>query len=84
MTYQVIISRRATKSIEKLNEYDRTSVRRILSALSIDPRPRNAKKFVNTEMYRVRVSDYRIIYTIIDRELVVNVVELVHRKNAYR
>ena len=84
MTYQVIISRRATKSIEKLNEYDRTSVRRILSALSIDPRPRNAKKFVNTEMYRVRVSDYRIIYTIIDREIVVNVVELVHRKNAYR
>ena len=84
MTYQVIISRRATKSIEKLNAYDRTSVRRILSALSIDPRPRNAKKLANTEMYRVRVGDYRIIYTIIDSELVVNVVEFVHRKNAYR
>lgn len=84
MTYQVIISRRAAKNLSKLGQYDRNSVEKILIALSINPRPRNAKKLVNSERYRVRVGDYRILYTIDDGVLIINVVDVVHRRNAYR
>ena len=84
MTYQVLISRRAVKSINKLSQFDRNSVEKILIALSINPRPRNAKKLTDSERYRVRVSNYRILYTIDDGVLIINVVDVLHRRNAYR
>lgn len=36
------------------------------------------------ELYRVRAGDYRIIYQIADDELIVLIVRVAHRKDAYR
>lgn len=84
MTYEVIVSRRAEKSINKLNAYDRGSIHKILRALSIDPRPRGAIKLTNQERYRVKVRHYRVLYKIDDKHLVVTVVEAGHRQGIYK
>ncbi|MDE0194989.1 MAG: type II toxin-antitoxin system RelE/ParE family toxin, partial [bacterium] len=35
-------------------------------------------------VYRVRVGDYRILYEVIDDRLVIHVVRVAHRREAYR
>jgi mRNA interferase RelE/StbE len=62
-------------------------VRRILErieALAADPRPPGSEKLSGQERYRVRQGNYRILYEIIEDELVVTVVKVGHRRHIYR
>ena len=62
-------------------------VRRIvkaIGALATDPRPPQSKKLSGEEKYRLRCGNYRIIYEICDKELVVCVVKARHRRDVYR
>lgn len=51
--------------------------------LGSDPRPKGCKKLKGREAYRIRVADYRIIYEIYDSVLLVDVIDLGHRKDIY-
>jgi mRNA interferase RelE/StbE len=84
MTYQVILNKKAIKGLQKLNKYDKASVEKILIALSINPFPRNARKIQTKDWYRVRVGDYRVIYEVIDQELIIYVINIVNRGDAYK
>ena len=57
-----------------------------LELLSVDPRPPGAAMLRGGERgrWRVRVGDYRVVYVISDRELVVIVVRVAHRREVYR
>ena len=49
------------------------------------PRPAGCRKLSGTDdAYRIRVGDYRIVYQILDRVLIVYVVRVAHRKDVYR
>jgi mRNA interferase RelE/StbE len=53
--------------------------------LEITPRPEGVKKLEGEkDLYRLRVGDYRIIYTIRDRELIVLVLKVGHRREVCR
>lgn len=53
-------------------------------ALQDDPRPFGIKKLEGIEGYRLRVGDYRVIYTIDDKSKTVTVTLVAHRREAYR
>ncbi|MEA2526065.1 MAG: mRNA interferase RelE/StbE [Thermomicrobiales bacterium] len=54
-------------------------------ALGANPRPTGATKLANPDnLYRIRVGDHRVIYTIEDDVLIVLVVSVGHRKEFYR
>lgn len=56
-----------------------------IDALAIDPRPSGVKKLAGEKSaWRIRVGDYRITCEIFDRVLVVLVVGVGHRGDAYR
>jgi len=56
-----------------------------IEALSDDPSPQGVAKLEGAEtLYRLRVGDYRIVYEIRDKELLVLVVKVGHRKDVYR
>jgi mRNA interferase RelE/StbE len=62
-------------------------VERILSridGLSEEPRPPGAEKLSSQDRYRVRQGDYRILYTVQDAALIVEVVKVGHRRDVYR
>ena len=84
-TYSVLTDHRAQKEIKKL---DKDAQRRIVTkieSLATNPRPSGVDKLEdNDELYRVRVGDYRMIYQIKDRELIVLVVRVGHRREVYR
>lgn len=62
-------------------------VRRILDrieALRDDPRAPGCEKLSTQEQYRVRQGSYRVLYRVLDAEVVVEVVKVAHRREVYR
>jgi mRNA interferase RelE/StbE len=62
-------------------------VRRILDrieALRDDPRAPGCEKLSAQERYRVRQGNYRILYSVSDAEVVVEIVKVGHRREVYR
>jgi len=65
----------------------KTDVQRILAridALCDDPRPPGHQKLSGQERYRVRQGNYRILYSIFDNALIVEIVKVGHRRDIYR
>jgi mRNA interferase RelE/StbE len=61
--------------------------RRIMSkleTLKANPRGLGAIKLSGSDSWRVRVGDYRIIYDILDQQLIVSVIKIGHRREVYR
>lgn len=83
MRYKVNISKRAIKALCKVPEPYYSKLKQAIYSLTDNPRPVGYKKLKGREAYRVRVSDYRIIYEIQDSILLVEVVNVGHRREIY-
>jgi mRNA interferase RelE/StbE len=84
MRYRVILPKSVQKELDRLPEEIAARIMARLSALESNPRPPDVKKLKGRQGWRVRAGDYRIIYEILDRELVVIVVTIGHRREVYR
>ena len=84
MVYQILIKPAARKELAKLDDDARQRVAEAISRLAIDPRPNGARKLKGRDGYRVRVGDYRVLYTIADQVLQILVVQVGHRREVYR
>ena len=77
-----------TQALTELGKVDRPIARRIVSAveeLSVEPRPSQCRALTGYPgLLRIRVGDYRIVYTVRDSELVVLVLRVAHRSSIYR
>jgi mRNA interferase RelE/StbE len=83
--YRVSIKRSAVKEIEAIpQKKERQRIMRRIGQLADDPRPAGSKKLSGHNRYRIRQGSYRIVYGIEDKELVVMVVKVGHRKDIYR
>jgi mRNA interferase RelE/StbE len=85
-SYNVFIKRSAAKEIEAIaRKSDRQRIVRRIAALRQEPRPPGAEKLAGaSDRYRIRQGNFRIVYSIADRELVVWVVKVGHRRDVYR
>jgi mRNA interferase RelE/StbE len=82
--YDVVVYKGFAKDLAKLPTKDQRRVASALSELEHDPRPQGVLKLQGEEdLYRIRVGDYRVIYQIRDQRLLVLVVKLANRKDAY-
>ena len=82
--YRVEYARSAAKAIEKMRDHLSAPIRKKIGELAENPRPHGFKKLRGHDgLYRIRVGDYRVIYEIRDNELVVLVVRIADRKDAY-
>ncbi|MGY5765172.1 type II toxin-antitoxin system RelE family toxin [Brachybacterium sp. DNPG3] len=85
MAYSISYAPSAAKVIRKL---DRSTARRLLEAidgLAFDPRPPGCIQLKGGGgEFRIRVGDYRVVYDVQDDELVVLVLRVGHRREAYR
>ena len=83
-SYKIEFSRPAEKDLRRL---DRQIIPRIVSAiedLADDPRPHGSVKLSGSDAsYRIRVGDYRVIYTVFDTLLIVDIERVRHRKEVY-
>ena len=83
--YRVEIARRAMRSLSALPRAQQQRIRVAIDLLAENPRPPGCVAMAGERgAYRVRVSDYRIVYEVHDRLLLVQVVRVGHRREVYR
>ena len=81
--YKVEINKKARKSLDKLSDFVVAPVLDAINDLAENPRPQGYKKLKGRKGYRIRVGNYRVIYEIFDNVLLIEVVDLGHRKDIY-
>lgn len=82
--YAVEFRRSADKDLRRLDSATQRRVVRATENLAI-PRPSGCRKLQGSEAaFRIRVGDYRIIYTVDDTVLIVAIERVRHRREAYR
>ena len=82
--YSVRIKRSAAKELEAVPLKDRKRIVKRIEGLATPPRPPGCEKLSGEEKYRLRQGNYRILYEIIDRKLIVTVVKIGDRRDVYR
>jgi mRNA interferase RelE/StbE len=82
--YKIIITKSAQKEIQKLQKPELPRILTAINSLSSDPRPSGCKKLVGSRnIYRIRIGDYRVLYTIEDQIRIVEIDAVSHRREAY-
>ena len=85
VTYRVLIAQSAERKLKKLPVQVQRKIAAVIVSLAIEPRPYGCRKLTGTvNTYRLRVGEYRVIYDIYEREIVVTVLKISHRRDVYR
>jgi mRNA interferase RelE/StbE len=85
MAYRIEWKRSALKELRQLPQSIIIRVMAAVESLADNPYPAGIRKLAAAEYtYRLRVGDYRVVYTVDDDILVVEIVRVRHRKDAYR
>lgn len=83
--YDVHYDPKALKELIKLDKRTAHRIVRAMNALRPDPRPTGAQSLVgHAGLWRIRVGDYRVVYTIRDAEFLVLALRVAHRGGVYR
>jgi mRNA interferase RelE/StbE len=85
MAFQIELAPAAYRVLKKLTGDTAQRLADAINELADDPRPAGMKKLAGEiNLYRIRVGDYRIIYQIENKQLVVLIVAIGHRRDVYR
>ena len=83
--YEVVFSKRAEKDIERLPARVVEKIIPVIVSLEGNPRPFGCKKLKGyTDLWRIRIGNYRIIYSIEDKIKIVEIIRVGHRKDIYK
>ena len=82
--YEVIVSKSAAKELSKLPVQVNNKIVPAILALEENPRPSGSKKLKGgSNTWRIRIGDYRVVYSVDDEILIVDVRKVGHRKDIY-
>lgn len=82
--YKIIIEHRAAKEIESLPNDIISHIIDTIGGLKSNPRPYGVKKLIGEIGWRIRMRNYRILYTIDDKQKLITIYRVKHRREAYR
>ena len=84
--YTISIKPSALKELSKLPKVTVKKAEKAIDSLANNPRPIGVKKLKGSDedLYRIRVGDYRIIYSIEDEIKIVDILKIGHRKEIYK
>jgi mRNA interferase RelE/StbE len=83
VSYRIELRPAAVKALRRIDAQDTPRVQGAIALLGENPRPPGAKALQGRDGLRVRVGNYRIIYSTHDDVLLVVVITLGHRKDVY-
>ncbi|OGN88913.1 MAG: hypothetical protein A2Z74_06310 [Chloroflexi bacterium RBG_13_46_9] len=84
-SYEIVFARSARKELQALSHSVAARVFEKIELLALNPRPAGCKKLCGqSNLWRIRVGEYRIIYSIDDGKRVVDIAIVRHRSEAYR
>ncbi len=83
MTYRIELRPAAVRALKRLDPPIRRRIQGAIALLAEEPRPPAARPLRGRPGLRVRVGDYRIVYTVADDVLLIVVVTVGHRRDVY-
>ena len=85
VSYQIEWKSSARKELRKLPPDAIQRIVKAVESLAKNPQPPNCRKLVGSERtWRIRVGNYCVIYNIFSSVLIIEIVRVAHRKDAYR
>ncbi len=82
--YDVTLTSSAERELKRLSSQLMVRILPRLESLASNPRPSGCRKLSGGDNeWRIRVGDYRVVYTIDDAELLVEVTRIRHRREVY-
>lgn len=85
LNYRILIGKKAEKEAENIPLPQRHKLDKAILSLADDPRPRTCRKLTQKEGYRIRVGNYRVLYTIDDETKTVVVYRIrIKGKDTYK
>ncbi|WP_319014247.1 type II toxin-antitoxin system RelE family toxin [Jonesia denitrificans] len=84
MSCEIELRPAALRALKRVDRQDQPRIQGAIALLAADPRPPGAKALQGCDALRIRVGDYRTIYTVQDNRLLVIVVTLGHRREVDR
>jgi len=83
--YRINFKKSAQKELLAVSSVYQPKIIEAIDALAFDPRPDGVKKLkLNTDAWRIRVGDYRVIYLIEDTIKIVEIQAVGHRRDIYK
>ena len=82
--YDVVFTSKAAKQLASLERSAALRISGAIELLRTHPYPPKASKLTGRQGYRVRVGDYRILYDVVEQQLIIRVFQLGHRRDVYR
>jgi mRNA interferase RelE/StbE len=82
--YSITYTKEAKKKIEKLDPSIKSIIKKAIESLSTNPFKGKPLSYELAGLYSLRTSDYRIIYRIKEKQLIILVISVGHRKEIYK
>ena len=84
-SYTIKLDRKVKKDLKSISSQDIQRIKSAIQQLSNNPRPNGCTKLKGKKQdyYRIRVGNYRVVYSIEDEILLVLVVQIGHRREIY-
>ena len=83
-TYKIEFVKSAQKEMKKLPHDVSLRINKQIKKLSENPRVGNVRPMVGSKSWRLRASEYRVVYDINDKKITILIIRGRHRKNAYK
>lgn len=85
VAYDITFARSARKDLERLSRSLRERVFHRIELLATNPRPSGCKRLAGADdLWRIRIGDFRVIYSVDDAGRIVDISAVRHRAEAYR
>ena len=82
--YKITVKKSAAKELGDIPKKDLQKIVKRIQSLAQNPRPVGSQKLSAQSRFRVRQGDYRIVYSIDDKDSIIDIVKIGHRREIYR
>ncbi len=83
-SYSIGIKQSARRELDALDDATFARIDRKILALAENPRPNGCKKLKGfADQWRIRIGDYRVVYSIDDLDRTVTIMHVAHRREVY-
>jgi len=82
--YNVFFTREAKRNVEKMDASIRRIIKKAIQSLAVNPAKGKPLAYDLAGLHSLRTSDYRIIYRVKEKQLIIVVIAVGHRKEIYK
>ena len=83
--YEIVFARSARKELESFDDRRAIRILNRIEKLGGDPRPGGVRKLRgSTNLWRIRIGDYRVVYSVDEGRRLIDIIAVPHRSDAYR